>query len=93
MSPSELFTWALSITLSIIAIGGAMSAAYALWALSKGITKRDYLAAKAMEALIASGSDSEMRGYGGWRSELAREAYRYADAMLVERAHGGGNEQ
>lgn len=52
----------------------------------KGMTLRDYFAAKAMAAEIAAGKDmGGMRGYDGWRDEFAREAYRYADAMLRAR--------
>lgn len=41
-----------------------------------GMTLRDYFAAKAMQALID-------KGFGDKSS--AREAYKYADAMLAER--------
>ena len=50
-----------------------------------GMTLRDYFAAKAMQAQIASQYDVDMRGLDGWRDEFAREAYRYADAMLAAR--------
>jgi len=53
-----------------------------------GMTLRDYFAAKAMAAEIAAGKDMDgMRGYDGWRDEFAREAYRYADAMLSARGN------
>jgi hypothetical protein len=51
-----------------------------------GMTLRDYFAAKAMQGSIGAGNDNVMRGYEGWRDELAREAYRYADAMLAARS-------
>lgn len=43
----------------------------------EGMTLRDYFAAKAMPALIEQGIVSE---------HIAKEAYRFADLMLVERA-------
>jgi hypothetical protein len=51
-----------------------------------GMTLRDYFATKALQAALIAGHDAEMRGHDGWRDELAREAYRFADAMLVARA-------
>jgi hypothetical protein len=51
-----------------------------------GMTLRDYFAAKAMQGQIVAGADEEMRGHPQWRGEFAREAYRFADAMLAERA-------
>jgi hypothetical protein len=53
---------------------------------ANGMTLRDYFAAKAMQGQIVAGADEEMRGHPGWRGEFAREAYRFADAMLAERA-------
>ena len=50
-----------------------------------GMTLRDYFAAKAMQATFTETHASEARGYNGWRDELAREAYRIADAMLAAR--------
>lgn len=50
-----------------------------------GVTLRDYFAAKAMVGQIAAGEGKYVRGYDGWRDEFAREAYRYADAMLKAR--------
>lgn len=52
-----------------------------------GMTLRDYFAAKAMAGQIAFAAGKYERGYDGWRDEFAREAYRYADAML--KARGG----
>lgn len=46
---------------------------------------RDRFAGQALEAAITAGHDVEMRGHKGWRDELARESYRYADAMLRTR--------
>lgn len=50
-----------------------------------GMRLRDYFAAKAMQAMIGTSHESEMRGYAGWREEFARESYRYADSMLEAR--------
>ena len=50
-----------------------------------GITIRDYFAAKAMQSMIGTHHESEMRGYAGWREEFAAEAYRFSDAMLKAR--------
>ena len=46
-----------------------------------GMTLRDYFAAKAMQAHIAIDLNLNPE-------EIARWAYRYADAMLVERERG-----
>lgn len=51
-----------------------------------GMTLRDYFAAKAMGALIMRGEDEHMRGYEGWQDEFAKEAGRFADAQMRERA-------
>ena len=48
-----------------------------------GMTRRDYFAAKAMQAMLARGYEVDMRGYEGWMEEFGREAYRFADAMLA----------
>lgn len=40
-----------------------------------------------MAAAIQAGHDRDMRGYEGWRGELAREAIRYADALIEEIAN------
>jgi hypothetical protein len=53
---------------------------------TSGLSLRDYFAARAMYAAIAAKNDEVMRGYEGWRDEFAREAYRYADAMLAARS-------
>ena len=50
-----------------------------------GMNLRDYFAAKAMQSMIGTEIESGMRGYAGWREEFAKEAYRYADAMLEAR--------
>lgn len=58
---------------------------------SKGITARDYFAAKAMQGYIAyMGCEAEATGFmGGQNSKvlalLALNAYKFADAMIVER--------
>ena len=46
---------------------------------------RDYFAAKALQGMVTSQQDVEMRGHPDWRDEFSREAYRYADAMLAAR--------
>lgn len=46
---------------------------------AEGMTLRDYFAAKAMQA-----SRSRNSGYASW-SDLAKDAYEIADAMLAER--------
>lgn len=49
---------------------------------SAGMTLRDYLSAKAMQALVTSGLNT-----GAWDDyvDLAKSAWAIADAMLVER--------
>ena len=54
---------------------------------SKGITKRDYFAAKALEALILKDKDDTNRGLSAV-PKMAQWAYEYADAMLAERNKG-----
>ena len=54
----------------------------------KGMTLRDYFAAKAMQGLLANGWCSEQREIApnmGER-EVAQDAYRLADAMLEARS-------
>ena len=48
-----------------------------------GMSLRDYFAAKALPGLIAEPGDAHI-------DELARDAYRFADAMLAERAKRRG---
>lgn len=55
-----------------------------------GASLRDVFAGKALAAAIAAGHDEEMRGHEGWRDELAREAYRYADSMIRARSTATG---
>jgi hypothetical protein len=57
----------------------------------EGMSLRDYFAAKAMQALVASLGQHSVSGAGGsamyGTPEIhARSAYAYADAMLAERA-------
>lgn len=52
---------------------------------ASGVTVRDFFAAKALAGSLFAGHDMEMRGHEGWRDEIAREAFRYADAMLRAR--------
>jgi len=51
--------------------------------MSGGLTKRELFAAMAMQGMIAAGYDKDMRGYAGWREELGKEAFRFADALIV----------
>jgi hypothetical protein len=53
---------------------------------AEGVSLRDYFAAKAMQAVIASSDDFDTsfdRKAG--RRRIARKSYRIADAMLAER--------
>lgn len=50
-----------------------------------GMTLRDYFAAKAMAGLLAHGFPDD-----AYREILANRSYLMADAMLAERAKGGG---
>ena len=47
----------------------------------KGMSLRDYFAAKAMQGLLAEGPCKSMES-------VAKDAYRQADAMLAERERG-----
>ena len=49
---------------------------------SKGMTLRDYFAAKAMQALIIANGPAPQ---GGWPTYAERTAYLVADAMLKAR--------
>ena len=51
-----------------------------------GMDLRDWFAGMAMQGMLVSKHDHPMRGYEGWREEFAREALRFADAMIAERA-------
>ena len=56
-----------------------------------GMTLRDYFAANAMSALIASPNIQKKEGKGvtiEWK-DIATAAYDIADAMLAERQEGG----
>jgi len=57
---------------------------------SRGMTLRDYFAAKAMQGLMAGRWKSDMHGipYDAYRAdadEWAKSAYHFADAMLKAR--------
>jgi hypothetical protein len=53
--------------------------------LSRGMTLRDYFAAKALAAMPRVALDDEENG--GWAyKNIAAHAYKMADAMLAERA-------
>lgn len=54
----------------------------AVQSLHKGMTLRDYFAAKAMQALIIANGPSPS---GGWPTYAERTAYTIADAMLKAR--------
>jgi len=47
---------------------------------------RDYLAAKAMQALILK-VPRPLEGVRRWQEGIARDAFDIADAMIVERNH------
>lgn len=49
----------------------------------KGMSLRDYFAAKAMQALVGR----DFQSYNVQREDIAVEAYRQADAMLKCRSH------
>ena len=51
----------------------------------KGMTLRDYFAAKAMQTLLGSEFTSEHGLHEGWMTSLAHESYMVADAMLKAR--------
>jgi hypothetical protein len=52
----------------------------------QGMTLRDYFAAKAMAALLAwPGDESVLSWQEVGMNQLASQAYRYADAMIVAR--------
>lgn len=51
---------------------------------SRGMTLRNYLAAKAMQALIAKGMDNPNNRNAKGVAIIAKFAYEYADAMLEE---------
>ena len=56
--------------------------------LDRGMTLRDYFAAKAMQGLLAANwceSYRELESSVGWNM-VAADAYRMADAMLAERS-------
>lgn len=50
----------------------------------KGMTLRDYFAAKALQGMIAGTANPQAMGYPK-TDESANKAYQYADAMLSER--------
>jgi len=59
--------------------GAAFPRTYAAgWEAQDGMTLRDYLAAKAMQGILSSGSDAKSE-------TIAVESYAVADAMLAER--------
>ena len=53
-----------------------------------GLTVRDHFAGLALQALV-TGFNSTVDGHNWTHSDFADEAYKMADAMLVERAKGG----
>lgn len=52
----------------------------------RGMTLRDWFAAKAMQTLLGSEYTSEHGLHEGWMGALAHESYMVADAMLAERS-------
>lgn len=59
------------------------------WSSNKGMTLRDYFAAKAMQGTLVSQSEFDECGIGVV-SSIARYAYEMADAMLKEREKSNG---
>jgi hypothetical protein len=57
----------------------------AVYPLHRGLSIRDYFAAKAMQTLLSSEYTSQHGLHEGWMGALAHEAYMVADAMLVTR--------
>jgi hypothetical protein len=53
-----------------------------LKSMSRGMTLRDYFAAKAMEGILANSE------WGGVFTDVSQDAYRMADAMLEARKNG-----
>jgi hypothetical protein len=49
------------------------------WIFDKGMTLRDYFAAKAMQNAFTTGGDDDERNY------VAKHAYKMADAMMKAR--------
>ena len=49
-----------------------------------GMTLRDYFAAKAMQAMITKSNGQDSTGGAAGVPRIAKLAYEYADAMLVE---------
>jgi len=61
------------------------------WA--QGMTLRDWFAGQAFNALINVAGHALMNGMDKEFAEtsvIAKDSYKYADAMLAERAKGGG---
>lgn len=56
----------------------------------KGMTLRDYFAAKAMQGIRACETDTAVRRYKS--ADVAKMAYEDADAMLEARKNGGKDE-
>lgn len=53
--------------------------------MARGMTLRDYMAAKAMNALILSEEPEDGQSIEDYIDETAKAAYLYADAMLKAR--------
>ena len=51
---------------------------------TSGITIRDYFAAKAMQAFIATAAEPCLNGLDGYEVYTARAAYKMADEMIKE---------
>ena len=58
--------------------------AFSLGTYNQGMTRRDYFAAKAMQALLARPDWTQERD----QDYIAERAYKQADAMLAEREKG-----
>ena len=58
---------------------------------NKGMTLRDYFAAKAMQGLLSNKHMGDAALHGSaqeWLKEMSEAAYEFADAMLAERERG-----
>ena len=57
----------------------------------RGLTLRDYFAAKAMQTLLGSEYTSSHGLHEGWMQAMSHEAYMVADAMLKAREASNGS--
>lgn len=67
-----------------VAEGGTDSGLHAEF--NRGMSLRDYLAGRALPALIASASNTQGSAWPLTMPDVVEKAYQFADAMLAERA-------